>query len=79
VTPLEGDCMNDYPMKLKKELNKPILAKRTQPDELLLKSTEYHLGLSMINFKDKLEEYTRSKTIEETSAGLRKSRYTLQV
>jgi len=75
--------MNDYPMKLKKELNKPFIAKRIKPDELPLKSTEYHLGLSMINFKDKLEATPEVLLLRKLQQGLgsllRKSRYTLQV
>lgn len=62
--------MNDYPMKLNKELSKPVLAKRIEPDELTLKSTEYHLGLSMLNFKEALENSPEVKLLRKLQKGL---------
>lgn len=57
-------------MKLIAELNKPVIAKRIEPDELTLKSTEYHLGLSMLNFKEALEETPEVSLLRKLQKGL---------
>jgi len=64
--------MNKYPTRCTTELmpSKPFIAKRIKPDELPLKSTEYHLGLSMINFKDKLEETPEVLLLRKLQQGL---------
>ena len=64
--------MIKYPTICTTELmpSKPFIAKRIKPDELPLKSTEYHLGLSMINFKDKLEETPEVLLLRKLQQGL---------
>jgi hypothetical protein len=55
---------------MNKKLNKPVLAKRVEPDEFTLKSTEYHLGLSMLNFKEALEETPEVSLLRKLHKGL---------
>lgn len=57
-------------MKMNKRLTKPILAKRVEPDECTLKNTEYHLGLSMLNFKEALEKSPEVKLLRKLQKGL---------
>jgi hypothetical protein len=62
--------MSDYPMKLKKELSKPILAKKVNAHDHKIKNPVISLGLSMINFKDTLEDTPEVKLLRKLQHGI---------
>jgi hypothetical protein len=62
--------MNDYPMKLKKELSKPVEAKKVNAYDPKIKNPVISLGLSMINFKDTLEDTPEVKLLRKLQQGI---------